>query len=295
MPEPDATTRRPKNGRWIVAGIAAALLLLAAYAWSVDNYKRGLDGTFVAPVPPPDAVAVQLVPYNVDAAQQFTPTELAIHPGTDLVTPEGRLRRDIAVDVFGLRSTTVTFRRGEIPTPVSIDVPVPGVVQQYPFDSYTFNVQARTVQERPNGSRANPPPLPMSLFSFFKVPGWRYTSEVSADRYSTGTHIVKGTIARDGATITIAVIFLVLMVMFAALAVITIAAALRGRVELTIGTAAWLTGAVFALVSLRNGLPGNPPIGSWMDILVYFWVIAVIMLMIGASVISLVVRGRESQ
>ena len=278
----------------MVAGAVVALLLLTAYAWSVGNYKRGLDENFVAPVPPANAVAVQLVPFTVDPAQQFARTELAIYPGADLVTTEGRLRRDIAVDVFGLRSTTVTFRRGSIPTPESIDVPTLGVVQQYPFDSYTFSVQARTLQEQPSGNRANPPALPMSLVSFFKVPGWKYTSEVSADRYSTGTHIVKGTIARDGATITIALIFLVLMVMFGVLSVVTIVAGLRGRLEVTIGTAAWLTGAVFALVSLRNGLPGNPPIGSWMDILAYFWVIAVIMLMIGATVITLVIRGRSS-
>lgn len=292
MADRDTGTRRSLNGRWVVAGLAVALFLLAAYAWSVGNYKRGLDENFAAPIPPPDAVAVQLVPFSVDPAQQFAPTELAIYPGSDLVTTEGRLKRDIAVDVFGLRSTTVTFRRGSIPTPESIDVPTLGVVQQYPFDSYTFNVQARTLQERASGNRANPPALPMSLLSFFKVPGWKYTSEVSADRYSTGTHIVKGTIARDGATITIALIFLLLMVMFAALSVVTIVAGLRGRLEVTIGTAAWLTGAVFALVSLRNGLPGNPPIGSWMDILAYFWVIAVIMLMIGATVVTLVIRGR---
>jgi len=34
---------------------------------------------------------------------------------------------------------------------------------------------------------------------------------------------------------------------------------------------------LFALLPLRNSLPGSPPLGSWIDILMYFWVVAVVM------------------
>ena len=50
---------------------------------------------------------------------------------------------------------------------------------------------------------------------------------------------------------------------------------------------------MFALIALRNALPGHPPLGSWMDVLAYFWVIATIMVMIGVTVVSLVVSKPE--
>ncbi|MCB0900330.1 MAG: DUF4436 family protein, partial [Actinobacteria bacterium] len=100
-------------------------------------------------------------------------------------------------------------------------------------------------------------------------------------------------IDRAGGTVTIALIFIILMVMFGVLAVITVVAGWRGRLELTISTAAWLTSSVFALIALRNALPGHPPLGSWMDVLAYFWVIATIMVMIGVTVVSLVVSKPE--
>jgi hypothetical protein len=41
--------------------------------------------------------------------------------------------------------------------------------------------------------------------------------------------------------------------------------------------ASWITALLFALLPLRNSLPGSPPLGSWIDILMYFWVVAVVM------------------
>ena len=104
---------------------------------------------------------------------------------------------------------------------------------------------------------------------------------------------IDGRLDRAGGTVTIALIFIILMVMFGVLAVITVVAGWRGRLELTISTAAWLTSSVFALIALRNALPGHPPLGSWMDVLAYFWVIATIMVMIGVTVVSLVVSKPE--
>lgn len=289
MPQVRAGVR----GWWILGAAVLILCLGSAYVWSVATYRSGLEKVFAPPAPRADGVVVQLVPFSVDAAQQFVATELTIYPGSDLLTAEGRLTRDIAVDVVGLAARTVTFAKGTVPSPVTVDLPALGLVQQYPFDTYVYDVQVRTFHELPGRSNLNPPPVPMTLAVFFKVPGWNSTPEDEGAPSATGPHAVAGMISRDGATRTIAIIFIALMIMFAALSVTAVVAGVRRRLEFTVGTAAWLTGAVFALVSLRNGLPGNPPIGSWMDILAYFWVIAVIMLMIGVVVVVLVVRGNE--
>lgn len=38
----------------------------------------------------------------------------------------------------------------------------------------------------------------------------------------------------------------------------------------------WYAAMLFAVMPLRNGLPDSPPIGSWIDVTVTLWVIAVL-------------------
>lgn len=272
--------------------VVVVLLLVAAYAMSVNGYRENLRATFTPPVPQADGVAVVLIPYDVDAVAQSVPAEVLIFPGSDLVSAEGRLTRTISLDTHGAVSGTITFQRGTIPSPVRVDMPALGVVQEYPFDSYRYDVSVRSVLERGTGRTPVPTPIPLSLSVFFKVPGWNNAPIDTPAPFSSDDLSITGTISRAGTTITIVLIFLALIVMFGVLSVVTVIAGWRGRFELTIATAAWLTGALFALITLRNSLPGSPPLGSWMDILIYFWVIAVIMLMIGATVVT-VVGGYE--
>ncbi|MEI8082969.1 MAG: DUF4436 family protein [Actinomycetes bacterium] len=94
------------------------------------------------------------------------------------------------------------------------------------------------------------------------------------------------TVKRSGGTLAIVVVMLVLMVTLAviALAVSSRVALQRRRIEATMSS--WLAGMLFALIPLRTFLPGAPPVGSWMDILVFFWVLfglmAAIVIFIGS-------------
>jgi hypothetical protein len=56
-----------------------------------------------------------------------------------------------------------------------------------------------------------------------------------------------------------------------------------------------LTAMLFALLPIRGFLPGDPPIGSWIDILVFFWVEGTIMICVVLAAIGLIVRGRRRQ
>lgn len=277
----------------LVAVIVLAVVMAALYVSSVNAYRASLDATFVPPDTQPDGVAVVLIPFDVDALAQSVPTEVVIFPGSNLLSPEGRLKRTISLDTNGKVSGTVTFERGSVPSPVRVDMPAIGVVQRYPFDSYRYDVPVRSVVERSNRSTLVPNPIPLSLSVFFKVPGWSNTPIQAGRPFSSDELSVSGTISRAGSTITVVLIFVALMVMFAVLAVMAVVAGWRGRIDPGISTAAWLTGAVFALITLRNNLPGHPPLGSWMDILFYYWVIVVIMLMIGVTVVTLVTGSKQ--
>lgn len=272
----------------ILTFVIIGVVLLAAYALSVRAYSASIRESFTAPPTTPNGVAVVMVPMDVDAIGQTISTQMLIFPGRNLVTPEGRLLRDISLDTYATESGTITFDAGTVPAPIRASIPALGVVQKYPFDNYEYELQIRSVVEPKVGQTINPEPIPMSLSVQFSVPGWSYTPKELPEGFSTQTVTSRGVVSRAGGTITIAMIFILLIVMFGVLSVLIVFAGWRGRPPLTVSTAGWLTSSVFALIALRNALPGHPPLGSWMDVLAYFWVIAVIMLMIGVTVVTIV-------
>lgn len=274
----------------VVAGILGVLVLV--YVISAVAYLNGIDQNWEAPTPPADGVAISLVPYDIDTRAQFVTAEMVVIPGSDLLSADQRLTQDITVDVLTAESQTVTFDRGTVPSPVKVDIPAFGVVQRYPFDTYRYAIGFRTAIGPPKPRVSSP--VPTQVAQVLDLAGWNYTRTEAPQMASPDGVSLTGELTRDGSIRTIAVTFILLIMMFGVLAVIAVVAGLRGRLTLAIGTAAWLTGALFALVSLRNSLPGNPPLGSVMDVLVYFWVIAAIMIAIGVTVITLVVRADDA-
>jgi hypothetical protein len=80
------------------------------------------------------------------------------------------------------------------------------------------------------------------------------------------------TMQRAFSTKIISVLVLILMVILAGLSIIASRDVQTGKRPNAFGMAAWLTGLIFAMPALRALLPGAPPLGSWIDILVFFWV-----------------------
>jgi len=68
-----------------------------------------------------------------------------------------------------------------------------------------------------------------------------------------------------------------------------------GRMRLELSVASWITAMLFALLPIRGFLPGDPPVGSWIDILVFFWVEVTIMVCVGLAATGLLMRAREQR
>jgi hypothetical protein len=269
--------------------LVVSLLLAVVYVASAIAYGRGLDKTFTPPTPPVDGLAVSLLPVTVDADSQIAATEVLVFPHRSLLDAEGRLTQSIQLDLYpSATGATLVYQKGTVPSPQKVNVPALGFVQRYPLDSYDYSLQVTSLRESGPVTAAETSPVPMTLDLFFNVPGWKYSGTV--ERSGDAAAVVEGVISRSAPIMSIAFIFVTLILMFGALAVITVVAGVRRRTDLGIAQAAWLTSATFALIALRNAFPGSPPLGSWIDILVYFWVITAIMLMIGLAVITSLLR-----
>ena len=89
--------------------------------------------------------------------------------------------------------------------------------------------------------------------------------------------VLVGTIDRAGSTVAIAVLLLAMMVVLAIIVVVVVRAVARRQLDATFAVASWMAALLFALIPLRGFFPGAPPLGSWMDVLVFFWVLLTLM------------------
>ena len=135
-------------------------------------------------------------------------------------------------------------------------------------------------------------PIPTEASLFFRVPGWS-ASGTAVSGASTG-EVVATEVVRDGSTRSIAVLLLLLMIILASIAILVKGSATRGKMKLELSVASWMTGLLFALIPLRGFFPGSPPLGSWMDILVFFWVELILMLSVSAVAATILLRARDT-
>ncbi len=280
--------------RALSIALVVGVLLAAVYVFSALAYGKGLDKTFVPPTPPAGGLAVALIPVKVDADSQIAATQVLVFPDERLLDGAGRLNQTIQIDLYpSVANATLIYQQGAVPSPQKVEVPALGFVQRYPLDAYDYSLEVTSLVESGSVRAARTDPVPMTLDLFFNVPGWKYSGTTDGTGGSSATAV--GEVSRSAPIISIAFIFVALILMFGCLAVVTVVAGVSGRTDLGIAQAAWLTSATFALIALRNAFPGSPPLGSWIDILVYFWTITAIMLMIGLAVVTTLLRQSSSR
>lgn len=264
--------------------------LIVAYVAVLLTYQRSLSEDFVTPRPEANEVAVSLVPTNVLAVERKVSVSVLLFPGRDYLDPDGRLTQPVSVLISpSVTATEITFAAGRVPSPHEVMLPVSGLVQNYPFDrySFTYTVSASTVSD---GETIG---MPLSVSTFFRVPGWSLSVEES-ETFLGRQDVVTGSISRDFSTIGIALLFLALMIIIASLVIRVVRSVAANRMELTLVVASWFTALLFALVPLRGAFPGQPPLGSWIDILVFFWVVAIVMVSLALVASMLLQRARSS-
>lgn len=268
----------------LAVGALATAILVAAYAFSAWTYSQSVGDGGWKPPEPTSGVAVVIAPRQIDAAGEALDVAVLAFVAPELLDSEGELKADLEISLAPTLGTGVLNYSAGQPTRVRTAVlPVPGRVQNYPFDTYALGVTAEVIS---GGSQS----IPVTVDYRFDLPGWSWTAEQDETQVRLAAQL-----SRDGSTTAIALLILTLMVILGSIAVLIAGAATRGWMKLEIGIASWMTAMLFALIPLRGFLPGAPPIGSWIDILVFFWIVAVIMLSVAAVASTILLRARDSR
>lgn len=285
-PEPAGPQPEPHFPKWRLALLVLGLAAVAiGYLSAVSAFRANQVPSIVRPEPVSGGVALVLVPRQMDAEADILEANLLLVPSLELVDRRDRLIQNIEVDVGAAISRgTIVYPAGSLPAPQPIELAVTGEVAQYPFDRYAIDT---TVQVLTTDGGT----VPVVAESYFRVPGWVFTPAADTTLAPEGDLSLYGEIQRDPTVKAIAALLLALMVVLAAIAVAFVAATATRRVRLEVPVASFTALLLFALLPIRTYFPGDPPIGSWMDILVFFWVEAVLMLSVALIATFIIVRG----
>ncbi len=285
--------RQAKAKRFrMIVGITLATVFAVAYVLVVTSYRSGFDAAFTEPTPPKNGVALVFTPIDVDARARTATGELLVFLAPELLDGEGKSKVAIDVEIHpALSGNPITIAAGQLPSPVSVTLPAPGVVQRYPYDTYEIAFATRASSTLGESAKVS---IPTASSVFFMVPGWHFQAAQSGD-VSMSESVVIGSVDRAGSTKMVAVLMLVLMVCLAVIAVMVVQSTATGKMRLELSVASWITAMLFALLPIRGFLPGDPPVGSWIDVLVFFWVEATIMVCVALAAIGLLMRSRSQQ
>ncbi len=263
------------------------VLLLVVIAASVSGYLASRHSTnqesYFGDFDSPDRVDVTAWITRVDtSAQAFSMTITDVRPHGSLADSEGNFAQDATLFTNAFGNWRAPITGGDSAPDVEQRIAVTGTATDYPFDHYASEIELHVVGA--DGKELPTAVTVLNTDSFFRV------STSVADAPSGGTVINLG-IHRSMPTLVFAVFIMVLMLGLAAAAAVAAHYVLYWKRGLVWGACSMLAGILFALIPLRNAVPGDPPIGSVIDFGSFFIAEAIISL----SLISGIIIGFRHQ
>lgn len=189
------------------------------------------------------------------------------------------VKEPLLVQVSNVQGTgSYTLNPGQLPQTETVRFQAEGSLERsietWPFDRYTGNLTVQAFQ----GSLDNPKLLKTEVAIEGNVVGWKMSGkEISASEkikmYDPEITVVELAFTHSA---SIWVLGLLLVLVLISLPVMAIFVALRVHLHKQAFEGAftgWFAGMLFAVIPIRNFLPGNPPPGSWIDLTVTVWVV----------------------
>ncbi|MEZ0356036.1 DUF4436 family protein [Mycobacterium sp. SA01] len=267
--------------------IIASALLVAVIAASVAGYLTSRNNTdqesYFGDGDNPDRVNVTVWITKVDSTtQQLSVTIVDVAPSGTLADPDGNFAQDVTLTTAAIGNWKADIKAGNPAPDIEQRVSVDGAVTDYPFDRYTGRLEVHVY----NTDGTN---VPVALTVVNTDPFFGLNT--SAGTAQSGGVLVNLGLHRSMPTIIFAVFIMMLMLGLAIGAVVAAFYVLNWRRGLVFPACSMMAAILFALIPLRNAVPGNPPIGSIIDFGSFFIAEAVISI----SLISSIVVGFRHQ
>jgi hypothetical protein len=276
-----------RTWRWLVT------VLGIGYVVGIIGYGIAVSGGETSGVPEgvlePGQVSVSISPMSIAAEQGTMTVSVTVSADSTRLDSSGGLVNPIGLTMEPvLENGFLLVDKGTIPGTFQRTIRIPGSVRNYPFDDYRTTLVVAAA-ESVNGSWK---PLAVEGgFARDDLTGWG----ISADRATPGEGAavdadsgqvfeagpealsLSVVLTRSVPTKSVSIVTLALMAAIGILALVAVRAVATRRRKQEMTMTSWFAALIFALLPLRLGLPGAPPLGSWIDVLVYFWVLIAVM------------------
>ena len=256
--------------------VGLSVLIVGTYVALVATYEDTVEGVAANTLTDnPDMVDHPMATFTVEDMQSnysAVVANLAVAPGSALLDPlTHRLKEDL---VLRVRSAATPSRReytkGMLPGVYPVPLTVAGHVERWPFDNYVSG--PIEVQLFRGGDTQKPPELvPVAVIDHLS--GFK----VSASK-DNGHEVYRLSVRRSLSTALFAIVIGGVLIAIAALALFVAIQTMRNRRQFQPPMTTWYAALLFAVVPLRNALPGAPPFGAWVDITVVLWVIVALVI-----------------
>lgn len=277
--------RRSRGGRAIFLVTVVILAITASLGGYVASreYTEQRSAAFGAGSNTPDRVTMTAWITRIDTvAQKVAVTFVDVTPRGALAGPDGTFAKSAVFDTNAVETGSVKVPAGEALSGVEQHFSLDGAVTDFPFDRYTAYLSLNI--EDADGHTV---PITVNVEStdaFFKVSP--YYDEEQHDYLNVDLKV-----QRSPPTKVFGVFIMILMLGLSFAAAVLAYFLVRNRQGLQYSAYSVMGALLFAMVPLRNAVPGSPPIGSVIDFMAFFIAEAVI----SAALITSVVIGYRQQ
>nr|WP_233211459.1 DUF4436 domain-containing protein [Mycobacterium sp. shizuoka-1] len=224
--------------------------------------------------------SLRTVDYKVDAKVLVVPADSLVDDNLDV------LKEDIAVRLHPWNSLgDLKFPAGAAPAEVTTTIDVNGDVNTWPFDTYqTEGISADLLIGEGDDRKI----VPAKVEIAGALQGWDLSSEqvAPAPAAKGDGDATQVTFSRALGPLAFDLGIVVVLITLPTIAIFTSVLVITRRKQFQMPFATWYAAMLFAIVPLRNILPGAPPPGAWIDVALVLWVIVALVTAMVMVVIS---------
>jgi hypothetical protein len=274
----------PNTKAAAIGGLIAVIIFALSYYLALSAYQNESEDQvtlFVAGgTNKPDRVNMVANIISLDPQKEEAKIRLSFYP-------EGKLSDDGLSCIYDLKliapeaarsDSGQVFPRGVPISSVELSYVMVGQVNDYPFDEHSIHLIFALNRTDPDLT------VPSAVFFRGNVPGFKISLEPLSELLPEGVNAMKMTVTRSwtvrGAAMAGIVVMWAIGIGVFALIVLMFSGWYNVRMP------ALFAALLFGLFSLRNSLPGTPPIGTYSDFIAFLWVQGIVALALLVAIIA---------